>query len=200
MRDKHLMLFRILFAVLIICAAAAYAYFLYHPLRAALTNDYMEYRALEKEKADIAEVMLDPESVEDRIEELRNRISEMRRVGVITPATVAGDINESLGLLGIEALGLSMGAPEAPGGAVTGAQQLLALPLIIEFDSDFRSGVDFINMLEDSSAAAYVIDDFSCEITAGEDGERDEDEETDEDGAQAVKWVINVRLLYYGEL
>lgn len=194
---------------MVLSAAIVYAYFLYQPIQGELMGHLAEYREIERAKAEIAGVMLDPSAADARIAELSDELAAMQRAGYITPATVISDINSRLRMSGIESAGVSFGASALSGaaGAMPGAVQLRELPLAIELDSGYESGIGFIASLEQSTEATYIIDSFAC--TLPEDGGSSASASSARGNARGnagasggeakMKWVLAVRLLYYGE-
>ena len=211
MKDEHSALFRIAFALVLIGAIAAYAYFLYPTLRAQLVGHYHERIALEKEKEAISEIMLDPGLISDRITDMQGRLLETRPIKGLTPAGVVDDITRGIDRFGLELQSVVLGVPEAPGGAVTDETQLLSMPVTVHMKAPYDGGMYFVGSLEKSETGTYKIGSFSFE-PAREEAQTDTDgaAETGEESESAAEsagtaevypifeWVITVYLLYYG--
>jgi hypothetical protein len=209
MKDEHSVLFRIAFALVLVVAILAYAYFLYSPLRTRLLGNYHERIALEKEKAAIAEIMLDPGLISERITDMQGQLLETRPIKGLTPAGVVDDITRGANRFGLELQSIVLGVPEAPGGTVVADTQLLSMPVTIRMKAPYDGGMYFVSSLEKSETGTYKIGDFSFEPAkaeneadagdAADDEKRDAAGEGGEDDAHPIlEWVLTVYLLYYG--
>lgn len=205
MKDEHGALFRIAFALALIAAIAAYAYFLYPPLRAQLTGNYHERVALEKEKDAISEIMLDPGLISERITDMQGQLLKTRPIKGLTPVGVVDDITRGTDRFGLELQSVVLGVPEAPGGAVADGPYLLSMPVTIHMKAPYDGGMYFIGSLEKSETGTYKIGGFSFEPAReeaqAESGDAAEGESAAGDAAEAYpifEWVITVYLLYYG--
>jgi hypothetical protein len=216
MKDEHSASFRIAFALALVLALLAYAYFLYPTLRARVTESYREHVALEKDKDAIAEIMLDPALISERITDMEGQLLETRPIKDLTPAGVVDDITRGTDRFGLELQGVVLGIPEAPGGAVADSTQLLSMPVTIHMKAPYDGGMYFIGSLEKSTVGTYKIGSFSFEPVAPDDAVDGDTADADAvdggipdgdipDGAgddEAVypifEWYITVYLLYYG--
>jgi hypothetical protein len=204
MKDEHSALFRTAFALALVLALSAYAYFLYPPLRAQLSGNFHERLSLEKEKEAIAEIMLDPGLISERITDMQGQLLQTRPIKGLTPAGVTGDITRSIDRLGLELQSVSLGVPEAPGGTVAAdAPQLLSMPVTIRMRAPYDGGMYFVGSLEKSETGTYKIGAFSFELPEKEapkteDGDADGDADRAEDPYPIYEWLITVYLLYYG--
>ncbi|MDR1572819.1 MAG: hypothetical protein LBS24_00715 [Clostridiales Family XIII bacterium] len=218
MKDAHSALFRFAFALALVIALSSYAYFLYPPLRAQLSGNMHERLALEKEKDGIAEIMLDPGLISERITDMQGQLLQTRPIKDLTPAGVTSDITRSIDEFGLELQSVSLGVPEAPGGAVVADMPLLlSMPVTIRMKAPYDGGMYFVSSLEKSETGTYKIGAFSFELSekeapqAGDAGAVAADD-TDDGGAVAADedaggaedpypmydWVLTVYLLYYG--
>jgi hypothetical protein len=219
MKDEHSAKVRIAFAVALLAALLAYAYFLYSPLRAQLAGNIHERLALEKEKDAIAEIMLDPGLISERITDMQGQLLETRPIKGLTPAGVIEDVTRVTDKFGLELQSVSLGVPETPVVAVVAdAPRLLSMPVTIRMKAPYDGGMYFLGSLEKSETGTYKIGAFSFELpvaeppqTDGADGEEDSGagdasdaagETGGETGGETVypiyEWVVTVYLLYYG--
>ncbi|MDR1247083.1 MAG: hypothetical protein LBK57_08665 [Clostridiales Family XIII bacterium] len=205
MKDEHSALIRTVFALALISVLLAYTYFFYSPLRARVMESYREHVSLEKEKAAIAEIMLDPGLISERITDMEGQLLETRPIKGLTPAGVVGDITQGIDRFGLELQRIVLGVPEAPGGgAVADAPQLLSMPVTIYMKAPYDGGMYFMGSLEKSETGTYKIGGFSLESEgmplSGADAEEGaEGERASENKAYIVfDWIITAYLLYYG--
>ncbi|MDR2132876.1 MAG: hypothetical protein LBP30_05955 [Clostridiales Family XIII bacterium] len=182
MKDERVALLRISFAVALAGVLCAYAYFLYPPLRAQFASNYHAHIALEKEKDAIAEIMLDPGLISERITDMQGQLLETRPIKGLTPAGVVDDITRDVDALGLELRSVVLGVPEAPGGAVTDEPQLLSMPVTVHVRASYDGGVRFVASLEKSETATYKIGSFSFEPAPAEDSGDAEDADAAETG------------------
>ncbi|MDR2356068.1 MAG: hypothetical protein LBE16_07720 [Clostridiales Family XIII bacterium] len=217
MKDEHSVLFRTAFVLALAGAIFAYAYFLYPSLRAQLASDYHERLSLEKEKTAIAEIMLDPGLISERITDMQGQLLKTRPIKGLTPAGVIDDITRIIDSLGLELQSVILGVPEVPGGAVSDEPQLLSMPVTIHMTASYDGGMYFIDSLEQSETGTYKIGGFSFKpaaITGGTetsaDGANASDDASGADAGEAgeaesapeasalLEWDITIYLLYYG--
>ncbi|MDR2296141.1 MAG: hypothetical protein LBD95_05020 [Clostridiales Family XIII bacterium] len=208
MKDEHSALFRIAFALVLIGAILAYAYFLYPPLRAELVGNYHEHVAFEKEKEAISEIMLDPGLISERITDMQGELLQTRPIKGLTPAGVVDDITRGTDRFGLELQSVVLGVPEAPGGAAADGPYLLSMPVTVHMKAPYDGGMYFIGSLEKSETGTYKIGSFSFEPAEaeapagegaeGEDGAEGADAENAAEAYPIFAWVITVYLLYYG--
>jgi hypothetical protein len=203
MRDGHRVLFRISFALVLIAALLAYAYFLYPPLRAQVMDSYHEHITLEKEKDAIAEIMLDPGLISERITDMQGQLRETRPIKGLTPAGVVDDITRNIDKFELELQSIVLGVPEAPGGvapggAVSDVPQLLSIPVTIYMKAPYAGGMYFIGSLEKSETGTYKMGKFSLNRTEAPQPDEAADAENVENPHPIFEWVITVYLLYYG--
>jgi hypothetical protein len=208
MKDEHSVRIRIAFAFALIAALFAYAYFFYSPLRAQVAERYREHVALEKEKEAIAEIMLDPGLISERITDMEGQLLQTRPIKGLTPAGVIDDITRGIDGFGLELQNVVLGVPETPGGAVADAPQLLSMPVTIHMRAPYDGGMYFVGSLEKSETGTYKIGSFSIRPAAAvvpprgdSDGAAVDDGETgaaDEETYPIFDWTITVYLLYYG--
>jgi hypothetical protein len=209
-KDEHSALFRIIFALALIGALFAYAYFFYQPLRTQVLAGYREYLALEKEKDDIAEIMLDPGPISERITDLQGKLLETHPIKDLTPAGVVDNISQSIDKLDLTLQSVVLGVPEAPGGAAADAAQLLSMPVTIYMKAPYDGGMYFIGSLEKSETATYKIGEFSFKLAeeprpesaadeAGDENDRETGAADGENPYPIFDWTITAYLLYYAE-
>ncbi|MDR3295430.1 MAG: hypothetical protein LBT26_06345 [Clostridiales Family XIII bacterium] len=210
MRDEYSVKLRVLFAVLLACALAAYAWFLYPSLHAGVSEKYRSYLFLEREKAAIAQIMVNPEEIGENIKELQAKLVEARQIGTLTPAEALNDINDSLSELGLEPDSISLGQAIAAAEVMSDGKTLREQPVIVRFRGTYDGGMYFLAALEKNETGTYKIDDFSflpaepAETEEAEGSEKAEeggagDETGDEDGYRLFDWFVTARLLYYGD-
>jgi hypothetical protein len=181
MKDEHSTLFRVLFVLALAFALCAYAYFLYPPLRAEFSGNYHARIALEKEKDAIAEIMIDPGLISERITDMQGQLLETRPIKGLTPAGVVDDITRGIDRFGLELQSVTLGVPEAPGGAIADEPQLLSMPVVVRMRAPYDGGMYFIGSLEKSETGTYKIGDFSFKPAQPADAAGDET--ADADGA-----------------
>jgi hypothetical protein len=206
MKDEHSALIRTCFALALIAALLAYAYFLYSPLRARVMESYREHISLEKEKTAIAEIMLDPGLISERITDMEGQLLKTRPIKGLTPAGVVDDITQSIDRFGLDLQSIILGVPEAPGGgAVPDAPQLLSMPVTIYMKAPYDGGMYFVGSLEKSETGTYKIGDLSLSpeekppVLDADAEENESDARANEIKAYTVfDWAITVYLLYYG--
>jgi hypothetical protein len=208
MKDEHSVLFRIAFALALAGALFAYAYFLYPSLRTQFANNCRARAAIEKEKEAVAEIMIDPGLISERITDMQGKLTETRPIKGLTPAGVADDITKNTDKLGIGLQSIVLGVPEAPGGEMADGLQLLLMPVTVRMTATYDEGARFVDALEKSETGTYKIGSFSFEPARTESDGADTDADTDdakkpgdEDAAEAqptLEWIITVYLLYYG--
>jgi hypothetical protein len=187
MKDEHSVPIRLAFAFVLIAVLLAYAYFLYSPLRARVMDSYREHISLEKEKDDIAEIMLDPGLISERITDMEGQLLETRPIKGLTPAGVVDDITRSIDRFGLDLQNIVLGVPEAPGSAaVTDAPRLLSMPVTIHMTAPYDGGMYFLGSLEKSETGTYKIGGFSLKRVEPEPEPLLPDAEADEaSGAEA---------------
>ncbi|MDR2088323.1 MAG: hypothetical protein LBP73_03090 [Clostridiales Family XIII bacterium] len=184
MKDEHSTLFRVLFVLALAFALCAYAYFLYPPLRAQFSGNYHARIALEKEKDAIAEIMLDPGLISERITDMQGQLLETRPIKGLTPAGVVDDITRCIDRFGLELQSVTLGVPEAPGGAIADEPQLLSMPVVVQMRAPYDGGMYFIGSLEKSETGTYKIGEFSFKPARPADADGAAGDETaDADGA-----------------
>jgi hypothetical protein len=170
MKDEHRVLFRIAFVFVLAAALFAYAYFLYPPLRAQLASNYHARSAIEKEKEAIAEIIIDPSLISERIADLQEKLSETRSIKDLTPAGVIKDITRNADRFGLDLQSIVLGASEAQDGTGADGRQLLAMPITVYIKAPYDGGMYFIGSLEKSETGNYKIGAFSFEPAQTESG------------------------------
>jgi hypothetical protein len=186
MKDKREIIFRAGFAVLLIAAAGAYAYFFYPAFGVGIEVRRLEYQRLEEEKGMIAGVMVNPDEIRGDIKEIKSILAFRDDIGGLNRITLAGDIAACADELGVKIISVSIGASETTGEAGEDGEQLLSVPAEIVCTAPYDGGMYFIGGFEKSAKGAYRIEDFSF-VPAGSETPGE------------LRWKISLKLLYYGE-
>jgi hypothetical protein len=192
MKDEHSVPIRLAFALFLVAVIFAYAYFLYSPLRERVMDEYLKHIAFEKEKDGIAEIMLNPGLISERITDMEGQLLETRPIKDLSPAGVVADITLSIDRFGLELQNIVLGVPETPaGGAVADAPRLLSLPVTIHMKAPYDGGMYFLGSLEKSETGTYKIGRFSLRRAEPDAAGAD-------DPYPVFEWTVTVYLLYYG--
>jgi hypothetical protein len=107
---------------------------------------------------------------------MQGQLLETRPIKGLTPAGVVDDITRNIDRFGLELQSVSLGVPEAPGGAdaaddvggVADTPQLFSMPVTIHMKAPYDGGMYFVGSLEKSETGTYKIGSFSFELPVKE--------------------------------
>lgn len=183
MKDRSLLLFRIVLAIALIGYCVGFLYIAYPDFKEANDIVRVENNTLKDTIEDIEEVMVDPEKVQKEIEGLEETLNSVAYNGHVDDSNVYSDILNKASGLGIELTKEKTGRPVLFGDDKVAAEQLYYTPVEIEFTADVDEAIALVKLYENSDEGIYKIE----EVSSSEEG-------------GSYRWYISMRLLYYGAL